>query len=67
MNIDIIRAWKDSEYRASLSSEELQQLPANPVGEVELTESDLTEIVGGSSVGLFCQLSILFANCSFGC
>ncbi len=34
-NIDIIRAWKDEDYRSSLSEEERNQLPENPAGQVE--------------------------------
>ncbi len=44
---DIVRAWKDRNYRESLSEEQLAQLPSNPVGYVELTEADLSEIAGG--------------------
>jgi len=42
----IIRAWKDSDYRNSLSAEELALLPANPAGE-SLTEDELNSVVGG--------------------
>ena len=49
--IDVIRAWEDPEYRKSLSAEERAKLPANPVGEIELTEDDLTEIRGGDQSG----------------
>lgn len=42
----IIRAWKDSDYRNSLSAEELALLPANPAGEA-LTEDELNSVVGG--------------------
>jgi len=34
-NLDIIRAWKDEAYRASLSKEERAMLPENPAGELE--------------------------------
>jgi mersacidin/lichenicidin family type 2 lantibiotic len=47
MNIDIARAWKDLDYRNSLSIEEQALLPANPAGEVELTEAELTQVNGG--------------------
>ena len=47
MNIDIIRAWKDEDYRNSLSKEELAQLPESPVGEVELSDEDLGVVVAG--------------------
>jgi mersacidin/lichenicidin family type 2 lantibiotic len=52
---DIIRAWQDREYRESLSDEERAKLPENPVGQIELTEDELTEVMGaaqsGASVG----------------
>ena len=35
---DIIRAWKDPNYRASLPITELAQLPAHPAGAIELPE-----------------------------
>jgi mersacidin/lichenicidin family type 2 lantibiotic len=44
---DIIRAWKDEAYRASLSPAQLAALPANPAGMVELAETDLDQVVGG--------------------
>ncbi len=34
-DIDIIRAWKDEDYRSSLSEEERNQLPENPAGQLE--------------------------------
>jgi mersacidin/lichenicidin family type 2 lantibiotic len=46
----IIRAWKDSDYRNSLSAEELALLPANPAGE-SLTEDELNSVVGGHHRG----------------
>ena len=47
MNFDIVRAWKDEDYRLSLSEEECLGLPANPVGEIELTDADLEVVYGG--------------------
>ncbi len=41
----IIRAWKDPQYRASLSPEERASLPASPCGRA-LTELDETELLG---------------------
>ena len=38
---DVIRAWKDPEYRASLGVSELAALPENPAGAIELTDDDL--------------------------
>ncbi len=47
MSVDIIRAWKDEEYRQSLSTEQLQQLPANPAGLIELSDEDMSSVSGG--------------------
>ncbi|MDD1428529.1 mersacidin/lichenicidin family type 2 lantibiotic [Dolichospermum sp. ST_sed9] len=46
-NLDIIRAWKDEEYRNSLSAEQQEQLPANPAGLVELNDEDMSSVSGG--------------------
>ena len=46
-NIDIIRAWKDEEYRNSLTAEQRAALPANPAGAVELPENELNNVSGG--------------------
>ncbi|ATB32684.1 mersacidin/lichenicidin family type 2 lantibiotic [Melittangium boletus] len=45
--IDIARAWKDPSYLESLSEEERALVPANPAGEIALSEDDLAVIVGG--------------------
>lgn len=45
MKLDIVRAWKDEDYRQSLSDEQLNDLPANPVG--ELADADLNSASGG--------------------
>ena len=47
MSVDIIRAWKDEEYRQSLSTEELKQLPENPAGLIELSDEDMSSVAGG--------------------
>jgi mersacidin/lichenicidin family type 2 lantibiotic len=41
MNIDIARAWKNAQ-----TSEELTQLPENPIGTLELTDEDLVNVDG---------------------
>jgi len=45
---NIIRAWKDPDYRKSLSKAELSVLPANPAGAIELSDEDLRAVAGGS-------------------
>ncbi|HEY0753113.1 MAG TPA: mersacidin/lichenicidin family type 2 lantibiotic [Ktedonobacteraceae bacterium] len=49
MKFDIVRVWKDEAYRQLLSKEELKNLEANPVG--ELDEADLAEVFGGDGPG----------------
>ncbi len=46
MDLDIVQAWKDEDYRRSLNADQLRMLPAHPAGELELTETDLTRIRG---------------------
>jgi mersacidin/lichenicidin family type 2 lantibiotic len=47
MKFDVTRAWKDEAYRESLSAKERSLLPANPAGEIELSEAELEAIYGG--------------------
>jgi mersacidin/lichenicidin family type 2 lantibiotic len=47
MKVDIVRAWKDPEYRKSLTPEQLASLPANPAGTGELTDEELKKTAGG--------------------
>ncbi|HVU66490.1 MAG TPA: mersacidin/lichenicidin family type 2 lantibiotic [Ktedonobacteraceae bacterium] len=49
MNINIARAWKDAEYRKTLSADELALLPENPVGAVEIAEDEAGDIMGMTS------------------
>ena len=48
---EIIRAWKDEEFRNSLSKVQRSQLPENPAGLTELSNADLETFSGGSSYG----------------
>jgi mersacidin/lichenicidin family type 2 lantibiotic len=45
--VDIVRAWKDAEYRASLSPADRALVPENPAGLVELSDEELEGIAGG--------------------
>jgi mersacidin/lichenicidin family type 2 lantibiotic len=74
MNLDIIRAWKDESYRQSLSTEQINTLPANPAG--ELTDTELETVCGGwwgatynsyqsehmSSTALVCEVNVFTVN-----
>ena len=44
---DIIRAWKDQEYRDSLSEAERAALPQHPAGLIELSDAELETVAGG--------------------
>jgi mersacidin/lichenicidin family type 2 lantibiotic len=46
---NIIRAWKNEEYRNSLSDAERAQLPENPAGLIELPDEELDAVAGGRS------------------
>ena len=43
---NIIRAWKDENYRRSLSEAERAVLPENPAGRVDLDELTAAELAG---------------------
>jgi mersacidin/lichenicidin family type 2 lantibiotic len=45
---NVIRAWKDPEYRASLSDAQRAMLPENPAGMVELEPAELNRVEGGA-------------------
>lgn len=44
---DIVRAWTDPKYRASLSSEQLAKLPPNPAGSSGMSDEELKSVAGG--------------------
>ena len=43
---EVIRAWRDEEYRLSLSEAERAELPAHPAGLIELQDADLEGVAG---------------------
>ena len=54
----VVRAWKDEEYRLSLSDAERSGLPENPAGTIELTDADLAGATGGLFTFYHCTGSI---------
>ena len=46
-NIDVVRAWRDEEYRNSLTEQERASLPENPAGIATVDNSALRSITGG--------------------
>jgi mersacidin/lichenicidin family type 2 lantibiotic len=47
---DVIRAWKDPEFRSSLDTEAQSTLPTHPSGLMNLDDADLMNVSGGTSV-----------------
>jgi mersacidin/lichenicidin family type 2 lantibiotic len=48
---EIIRAWKDKNFRDNLSDEQRAQLPANPAGLVEIGDEQLLQVTGARASG----------------
>ncbi|WP_427156939.1 mersacidin/lichenicidin family type 2 lantibiotic [Aliinostoc sp. HNIBRCY26] len=67
-NFDIICAWKDEEYRNSLSDEQRSQLPENPAGMIELT-NELTQTIAGGKFtqGIICTCRLTHFTCGTIC
>jgi mersacidin/lichenicidin family type 2 lantibiotic len=63
--LDVVRAWRDEEYRNSLSAEERASLPENPAGVATVDESTLRTITGGSilSKALGAQCTTFVGSC----
>jgi mersacidin/lichenicidin family type 2 lantibiotic len=49
--IDIVRAWKDEEYRASLTDAERALLPPNPAGLIDLDDEEMKQVLGSGGNG----------------
>ncbi len=64
---EIIRAWKDEEYRMSLSESDRAALPAHPAGIVELSDEELSGVAGGFMPSVTCTTGgiciTIFASC----
>jgi mersacidin/lichenicidin family type 2 lantibiotic len=45
-NLHVVRAWKDVDYRRSLTAEQLAGLPARPSGAIEFQDRSLQEEAG---------------------
>jgi len=60
----IVRAWRDEDFRLSLTEEERAQLPENPAGIVELTDEVLDALVQGGYQQVRDLSSCLFNSCN---
>jgi mersacidin/lichenicidin family type 2 lantibiotic len=61
----LVRAWKDEEFRLSLSEAERALLPENPAGSLELSDADLDAVVGGRLRFNFKLCDVTFIICIF--
>mgnify|MGYP001231069973 CR=1 FL=1 len=59
----IIKAWKDEDYRNSLSSEQLENLPQNPIGSIELDDFEGTINAGANSLLQGCPSAYNCGSC----
>ncbi len=64
---NIIRAWKNEEYRNSLSDAERAQLPENPAGLIELPDEELDAVAGGSVFSGSCGGPMCILTPRYGC
>ncbi len=47
IDFDVERAWKNEEYRKSLTQDQLNLLPPNPAGDGTMQEEELDSVSGG--------------------
>ena len=47
--VDVIRAWKDEEYRQSLTEAQRASVPPHPSGLIELKTEEMGGVLGGSN------------------
>jgi mersacidin/lichenicidin family type 2 lantibiotic len=59
---DIVRAWKDEEFRNSLSDAERALLPTHPAGLLELTDEALDDLLAYGGVSPFDSCGFLSCN-----
>ncbi len=63
-DIDVVRAWKDEEYRSSLTEAQRAQLPENPAGQDELTDEAIDSVAaGGLGLPNFGRVPTVTAEC----
>ncbi len=67
-NVDVVRAWRDPQYRRGLSGAQLAALPSHPAGSVSVNERALSDASGaGKSIivttAWFCTLYTFLARC----
>jgi mersacidin/lichenicidin family type 2 lantibiotic len=62
--LNVIRAWKDEEYRASLSAAERADAPPNPAGAIDVLSSVQNEVAGTGGSWFGAGISVDWMPCS---
>ncbi|HSU84723.1 MAG TPA: mersacidin/lichenicidin family type 2 lantibiotic [Thermoanaerobaculia bacterium] len=65
--VDLVRAWKDPVYRASLTAEERGALAAHPSGILELDELLLREVSAAAILTTYKTCTAYTENQARGC
>jgi len=67
-HLNIVRAWKDEEYRSSLSEVDRAQLPENPAGSIDTIDGFAQEmmIAGAGSFECTCLSECVSINVACG-
>jgi mersacidin/lichenicidin family type 2 lantibiotic len=60
--LEIVRAWKDEDYRDTLTSEQRLGLPRHPSGLIEFQESELDEEASFQRVPVACAMHTCFVT-----
>lgn len=60
--IDVVRAWRDEEYRNSLTEEERASLPENPAGMAVVDDGSLRSI-SGAAYSTWFQCTTFVGSC----
>jgi mersacidin/lichenicidin family type 2 lantibiotic len=64
---DIVRAWKDEEYRTGLTDAQRASLPGNPAGLAEMSAADLENVAGGNIGTISVRHPVAFLDCAHAC
>lgn len=58
--LETIRAWKDEDYRLSLSEDSLTQLAEHPAGTIEFMKEKETDVFSGTLATDTCHRTVIY-------
>lgn len=61
--MDPVKAWKDPDYRATLSAADRAEIPSNPAGITPMSRTQLSEVAGGTTWWCF-GITVSIAACT---